>query len=307
MKEALRYAGVIAGDKVLLPSFICRDLLSCVAELGAETIFYNVNQKLEPVDLDSTVMAKVVVAVNYFGFPQNLEPFQKYSQLTNAKIIEDNAHGFLSRDDEKILLGSRTNFGITSFRKSLRVQDGAILTTSLSDLEIDKQLVQLDVRQSSRSKVLAAIANLETNSKIPLTLIGQLVSRTLRFLKSGSTLPRPDPSAEMIIPIPANPHKESIKRLQAVDEIQEVKRRRELYKKLAPKAVATGAKLIFDELPQNTCPYGVPVFATDHQRTKLAKVARKNRVTLMRWPELPMGVVETAPDFYHQVCLLNFR
>ena len=52
MRDALRYAEVKPGDIVLLPSFICRDLLSAVAELGAKTHFYNVDQALRPIHLD---------------------------------------------------------------------------------------------------------------------------------------------------------------------------------------------------------------------------------------------------------------
>ena len=76
---------------------------------------------------------------------------------------------------------------------------------------------------------------------------------------------------------------------------------------LEPQVVAAGANLIFDQLPSNTCPYGLPVYATPNIKRKLEKIARKNRVTLMSWPDLPDDVRPAAPSFYQQVWLLNFR
>ena len=307
MKNALRYAGIESGDSVLLPSFICRDLLSAVAELGANTVFYEVDIALKPVRLDPKISAKVIVAVNYFGFAQNLEPYNEYCKQTGAIIIEDNAHGFLSRDKDNNLLGTRAKFGITSFRKSLRVQDGAILATSLTDHEIDKQLDYIDSPISKRNSLLRSLSSLESRTKIPVVAIGQSISRAIRFARTGSALPKPDLNAEMSIPGLANPHLQSVATLEVLDEAREVLRRRNLYQLLKSQVVATGATMIFADLPENTCPYGMPVYANKESLKKLAKVARQNRVTLMSWPELPNSTISTAPGFYKQVWLLNFQ
>ena len=307
MKSALRYAGVKSGDSVMLPSFICRDLLSAVAELGAKTVFYEVDTALKPVQLDPKISAKVIVAVNYFGFAQNLGPYIEYCKQTGAIIVEDNAHGFLSRDENNNLLGTRAKFGITSFRKSLRVQDGAILTTSLNDHEIDEQLDCIDSPVSKRNNLLRLLPSFESRTKIPFVAIGQSMSRAIRLVRTGSALPKPDPNAETTIPGLANPHLQSVAVLEALDEAQEILRRRNLYQVLRSQVVATGATMIFADLPDNTCPYGMPVYANEESRRKLAKVARQNRVTLMSWPDLPNNTISTAPGFYKQVWLLNFQ
>ncbi len=307
MKNALRYAGVESGDSVMLPSFICRDLLSAVAELEAKTVFYEVDIALKPVQLDPKIGAKVIVAVNYFGFAQDLGPYDEYCRQTGAIIVEDNAHGFLSRDEDKNLLGTRAKFGITSFRKSLRVQDGAILATSLNDHEIDEQLDYIDSPVSKRNSSLRLLSGFESRTKIPVVTIGQSVSRAIRLLRTGSALPKPDPNAETTIPGLANPHLQSIAKIEALDETREVLRRRNLYQALRSQVVAIGATMIFTDLPENTCPYGLPVYADEKSRKKLAKIARHNRVTLMSWPELPNSTVSTAPEFYKRVWLLNFQ
>jgi hypothetical protein len=128
-----------------------------------------------------------------------------------------------------------------------------------------------------------------------------------RLVTTGSKLPKSDKFAETKIPGMPNPQSQSVEFLQNLDESAEIARRRNLYQKLQPQVVAAGAKLIFDSLPANTCPYGLPVFATPNIKRKLEKIARKNRVTLMSWPDLPDDVRSTAPSFYQQVWLLNFK
>lgn len=307
MRDALRYAGVESGDSVMLPSFICRDLLASVADLGAKTIFYEVGRSLKPSSLDTTKSVKAIVAVNYFGFAQDLKIFKDFAIATGAIVIEDNAHGYLSRDENNQQLGSREKFGVTSFRKTLTVENGAILTTTLSETEIDEQLPFDDSTSSNRNRLLQMLSSFEKRTKISTVTLGQFISQAIRLVTTGSRLPKPDEFAETKIPGVPNPHRRSVESLRLLNEQNEIKRRRSLYLKLQPQVVEAGAKLIFDALPDNTCPYGLPVYATAQVKKKLTKIARKNRVTLMSWPDLPNDVVSTAPDFLKNVWLLNFK
>jgi hypothetical protein len=307
MRDALRYAGVRPGDIVLLPSFICRDLLSAIAELNARARFYDVDQTLKPIHLDSNTRPKAIVVVNYFGFAQDLKKFREFAAKTGAVIIEDNAHGYLSRDDENQPLGHREKFGITSFRKTLHVENGAILNTSMRDHEIDSQLPYSESQSFGRNKFLHLISNFEARTNIPAVAIVRFFSRFFRLITTGSKLPRSDKYAETKIPGIPNPTRQSVEFLQQLDATAEVARRRNLYQRLQPQVVAAGAKLIFERLPVNTCPYGLPIFATPDIRRKLEKIARKNRVALMSWPDLPDEIRSDAPVFYQQVWLLNFK
>ena len=97
--EALQVAGIEYGDAVLMPEYVCRDIVAPVRECGANVLFYKVNADLSPLEHPNKwPKAKVVIAVNYFGFPQDINPFNRYSKKRGATIIEDNAHGFLSKD-----------------------------------------------------------------------------------------------------------------------------------------------------------------------------------------------------------------
>ncbi len=89
------------------------------------------------------LLIKAVIAVNYFGFPQDLEIFSEYCHKFSVKLIEDNAHGYLSANVDGVLLGNRAPLGITSIRKTIRIPDGARLHVS------DPQLSELLPHQLS--------------------------------------------------------------------------------------------------------------------------------------------------------------
>jgi dTDP-4-amino-4,6-dideoxygalactose transaminase len=100
LAEPLWRAGVVARDTVLLPSFICCSPLASLAALGPSPRFYDVGQDLttdkKELHRAARGRARAVVAVYYFGFPQELAPFKDWCVEEGARLIEDNAHGFLS-------------------------------------------------------------------------------------------------------------------------------------------------------------------------------------------------------------------
>jgi len=125
--DALRIIKVRAGEKILVPRFICRDVLAPIHMLGAIPLFYEVHKDLSPVGFPTSQGVKAVLAVHYFGFPQNLDPFREYCQKSGAVLIEDNAHGLLSRNADGKLLGTLGDFGICSMRKTLVMPNGGML------------------------------------------------------------------------------------------------------------------------------------------------------------------------------------
>lgn len=313
MKAALQLAGVKSGDVVMLPGFICRDLISSITTVGARTVFYDVDKKLNPLILDRSVLPRAIIAVNYFGFPQALEPFKAFSADTGAVVIEDNAHGFLSQDTHGSKLGQRTTLGMTSFRKTLHVLDGATLAITQSPDQIPDQIKipeQIPYRTKAnelRTDLARALTAIERKTGIPTLHMAQTGSRFARVVRKGSALPVSDQSSEYQIPGLANPSQSSIKRMLAVDAEAEVERRRSLYSKLLPEVIGLGVQPIFDALPIGTCPYGLAVYASPKLKRGLAQLSRRYRVTLMTWPELPQEIAQSAPDHYRQVWLINFR
>ena len=306
MREAFSLIGVGAGDLVMLPSYICRDVLASVNERGAKPIFYDVDSNLQPKFLDPEIKSKAIIAVNYFGFPQNLEEFEKYARSCGSVIVEDNAHGLLSRDEDGNLLGQRTDFGITSFRKTIRTPDGAFLRTSLAETQVSAQLDYVFRPKNARNTILRFFAAIQRFTDLPLLNWVQAGLKSVRLGGTGSAVPSIDAAVERIIPGVPNPSRSSVRKFLRVNEAAEISRRRNLYNTIYPEIIRLGIKPVFESLKDGTCPYGIPVFATADSQSELSNLARKYRVTLMSWPDLPFEVLPTAPDHYKQIRLLNF-
>ena len=307
MKVALQLAEVKTGDSVMVPGFICRDLLAAINSLGAVPVFYEVDINLQPKNLDQSVHPRAIIAVNYFGFAQDLAPFIAFGSATGAIVIEDNAHGFLSRDSENQILGQRTTLGITSFRKTLHVADGATLSSAVQEDKLPAQLPYIDGPNDLRTGASKILAHLQQITKIPIIGFAQTASRLIRYIRTGSKFPTTDADVETKIPGAANPHTSSVKQMLELDQAKEISRRRILFEELLPEVIKLGIEPIFKSLPNGTCPYGLPVYASPEFSKALSKLARRYRVTLMTWPELPQDISPTAPEHYQQVQLLNFR
>ena len=87
--EALRLAGVRERSRVLLPEYLCRDLMAPLHLLGAVPCWYPVASDMTPATAPADwPLVDVVLAVDYFGFPQDLAPFQAYAERTGAVVIE---------------------------------------------------------------------------------------------------------------------------------------------------------------------------------------------------------------------------
>ena len=306
--EALRLIGVGSGDEVLVPSLICKDVLASIHTLGATPVFFEVDHNLNPIGLDQISSSKAILVVNYFGFAQDLAPFNKYCERTGAVLIEDNAHGYLSADPLGVLLGTRAPVGITSIRKTLRVPDGATLTVN-SDLFVARLSPQLPFTNKAlgaRWIMQILLANLGRALHLPLIDLLRAPVRWSRKLKTGSALPVSGSDSEIEHIIPTAPRQSSMSRIQRMDPHLELTRRRDLYKIISELAVKTSAVPVFNHLPDFCSPYGFPFYGDAETAKKMHVQTRRNGTEVIRWPELPNSVVETAPEHYKNLWLVNF-
>ena len=306
--EALRLIGTGSGDEVLVPSLICKDVLASIHTLGATPVFFEVDHNLNPIGLDQISSSKAIIVVNYFGFAQDLAPFNKYCERTGAVLIEDNAHGYLSADPLGVVLGTRASVGITSIRKTLRVPDGATLTVN-SDLfvaRLSPQLPFTDKALGARWIIQILLANLGRALHLPLIDLFRAPVRWSRKLKTGSALPVSGSDSEIEHIIPTAPRQSSMSRIQRIDHHLELARRRNLYKIVSELAVKTSAVPVFNHLPDFCSPYGFPFYGDAETAKKMHVQTRRNGTEVIQWPELPNSVVETAPEHYKNLWLVNF-
>jgi len=306
--EALRLAGVREGSRVLLPEYLCRDLLASLHLSGAIPCWYPVASNMTPatVSLDWEV-ADVVLAVNYFGFPQDLEPFQAYAARTGAVVIEDNAHGYLSRDEKGQWLGCRTGVGVFSLRKTLRIPDGAALwvgpdcaAIELADqVAFDGKGVNLAQRTKARLRRLPLLGELAYRLSTGL-------ARVLRKWRTGSYIPATDPASELTLPAEANPWAGLLPALAECAAMAEVQRRRAAYIRCAAVGERVGASPVFSVLPRNCVPYAYAFRGDGAALAGMQAHAARAGFDLVSWPDLPLEIVDRAPVHYRNVFLVNF-
>ena len=306
--EALRMLGMSEGQKVLVPAFICRDLLASVHAVKAVPLFYPVDQSLAPESLPEDVNIRAVLAVNYFGFPQNLSPFRAYCSAHGAALIEDNAHGFLSCDERGISLGRRGDFGIVSIRKTFALPDGDALMVNRKEWldRIPAQLACRKDRLPPSYSVKNIFRQIQNSTGIRIRSSSEQAIRYLRRIRTGHSLPLSRPESEHELPGTPAIHCESLRMLSRIDASGEVLRRRALYERFQRELSSFGVEPVFGDLPKGVSPYGYPFRATDAGAAAAISLTRRSGFDCFSWPDLPSAVSQHAPEFYRNVWWVNF-
>lgn len=308
LMDALRLAGVAPGRRVLLPAYLCRDLLAPLHILGAHPCWYDVTSDLRPqAPPDQWAAADVVLAVNYFGFPQDLRPFHAYAQRTGAVIVEDNAHGYLSRDDDGRWLGCRTGLGVFSLRKTLRIPDGAALWVgpAYASHELPMPSVFDGVGVNPAQLIKARLRRLPLVGEI-VYRVSTVLARKLRKWRTGTETPAAVPASERELPAPANPWAGLLPALAGCAVSVEVDRRRAAYAHCLEVGHRVGARPVFAALPTNCAPYAYAFRGDDAAIEGMRGHADRHGFDLVTWPDLPTEIASRAPPHYRNVFLVNF-
>ena len=306
--EALRLAGVRQGSRVLLPEYLCRDLLAPLHLLGAVPCWYPIAPDMTPATASvDWPVADVVLAVDFFGFPQDLAPFQAYAERSGAVVIEDNAHGYLSRDPAGQWLGCRTGHGVFSLRKTLRIPDGGALWVGpeYAARELPAQVAFDGTGVNPAQLTKARLRGLPLVGEWAYWLSTEL-ARALRRWRTGSDIPAADPASEQALPAAANPWAGLLPALAACAVPAEIERRRAAYVRCAAIGKQVGALPVFATLPPHCAPYA---FAFRGDAAALAGMkahAAHHGFDLVSWPDLPTEIVDQAPEHYRNVFLVNF-
>ena len=305
--QALQLARVGHGDNVLVPALICKDVVASIHTVGATPIFYEVDTNLAPIEFVKFRNFKAAIAVNYFGFPQDLTVFEQQCELVGASLIEDNAHGYLSEDSSNRRLGTRAHLGIISIRKTLRIADGAqLLVNDNSIKSLPTQLTFTQLSPGLRQTLQRFLLRIQQSIRLPLLDWTRSLVRIGRKLVTGKALPVSPSSAEFEEIILSAPRESSIKRIKQLDEHAEVERRRALYVKVDSVLTKCEVSPIFTSLPHGCVPYGYPFYASARNAKSAEILVKHLGVEVIHWPDLPESVIDIAPDHYKEVWLVNF-
>jgi len=280
LTQALALLGIRKGERVLLPELICREVVSGVEVAGGQPMFYPIGESLrmcgDPLQLPR---ARAIVAVNYFGFPQELEPFRSYCAATGAALIEDNAHGLFGRDEGGKWLGVRGDVGVFSLRKTLPLPNGGALalpSSSLIPLPTQIQFVPEEGRYRYRIKQ-GLRRTVPWLGHRPLKVLTGCLRR-IRPANNGREPESPHPCSLLAGP------------LSIADPQQEVGRRRALYQFCHPIVTSRGGRPVFYDLPKNTSPYVYPFYAEGVQLKDIQRALDRAGLDFFLWPNLPKEI-----------------
>lgn len=287
---------------IYLPAFICRDMLAPINSLKIKYFFYEVDSSLNPI-LEN-IKCDAIVMVNYFGFEQTIDVFTQYKEKFGAIIIEDNAHGLLSRDTEGKLLGTRGDVGLLSIRKTVFLPNGGALVLN------NKKLYQLDCKST---KIEESEEDLRYKKKLNLKkaffskyigILFLLFRRYIRYIKTGSSIPLPDPNSE--IEMPSNKFLTPLLKDQVIpiEVNNEIQRRRSIYLDIESWAKRYSIKPIYS-LDEYTVPFEF-AFIDNGTAKEFEQFLLKKGYFILPWPDLPDEVVDNCPSFYKNIKVVPF-
>lgn len=309
LMAALQLLDIGTGDTVAVPEFICRDLLAPVAAVGARVVFYPVSPGLtpdcEPASLQDT---DAVLAVNYFGFPQVMDFFWTIAAAGKTAIIEDNAHGFLSRDEQGIPLGTRGDVGIFSLRKSVPLVNGGALVVNRTSLaaRLPAQLPAAEIGGSGSFLLKEILRRAVPWTGITPCRLMTAAARVCRMVRTGHAIAPSPPESEKVLPLPPEPWDGLRARLAGIDIDAEISRRRQLYQALEEEVFDLGGRPVFEELPAHAVPYVLPFRAGDAALAEIRRRLARLGLECHQWPELPDTIRRGAPEWYHNVWMVPF-
>lgn len=128
---ALERLGIGRGAKVLLPAYHCTALVEPVVRAGALPVFYRVRRDLSVDLLDVASRAdgaRALLAVHYFGFPQEMAALRSFCDARGMLLIEDCAHAFFGLFGGRPV-GSTGDVAFASTWKFLPVTEGGCLVS----------------------------------------------------------------------------------------------------------------------------------------------------------------------------------
>lgn len=131
---ALRLAGVDERSEVITTPMTCKATIDPIRSLGAKVVWADVNAKTGNIlayDVGERITGKTkaILAVNWGGYPCDMDELQFHADRVGAKLIVDNAHGMGASYHGHKVWGDFTVFSFQAI-KHLTTGDGGALWCS---------------------------------------------------------------------------------------------------------------------------------------------------------------------------------
>ena len=137
---AIISAGVKPGDEVILPSFTFVATAEAVVMAGGKPVFVDIdpvsfNINPDKIEEKITTTTKVIMPVDLFGLPADLNPIRKIAMEHDIAIVEDaaQAHGAQYSGKPVGLLANATCWSFYA-SKNMTTGEGGIITTNNAEM-----------------------------------------------------------------------------------------------------------------------------------------------------------------------------
>lgn len=270
--HALKALRLSRGAHVLVPAYVCTAAVEPFAAFGAEVEFYEIGRDCKPnlAEIESRICSRTeaILAVHYFGFPQNIRAIRDICDRHKLALIEDCAH-VLTGDVEGTPLGTFGDASVFSWRKFLPLYDGA-------ELRLNRRSASLDVSWNKESvpftlKVAKSLLDriLEQSSDGTIRLFSTVLEYLRRLWRQANAIPIDQPLLQLdsnkasFDPSLVNQRISRVSRfLLRHSEIPAVViKRRENFLFLQQGLLGLeGIQPLHPNLPANVCPWVYPLF-----------------------------------------------
>ena len=203
-------------------------------------------------------------------------------------------------------MGCRSEFGIFSIRKTLRIPDGAALWVK-SKRDITSLAEQLPFAGAGVNP--AQLKKLYIRS---LPIVGEIFYKALTkfirlFRDRISSIHKSviESNPEISISASPEPWVGLISSLIKVDTQKEIKRRRSSYVRCSEKCEKIGGVSVFSELPPFCVPYAYAFRGDQYVVSAMQNYAYQQGLDMVLWPDLPEAIVDQAPKHYRNIYLIN--
>lgn len=303
-----------AGSTILAPAYHCVSAIEPLRQAGAQVRYYNVTRdgSVDFKDIEARFdrSVKAMLAIHYFGFPQQIGRLQAWCMDRRVRLIEDCAHVLTGQNDGR-RLGTFGDIAVFSYRKLLPLYDGGQLVLNDESLEAPSAWEQpswiyslkemkgvLDkIADESGGAVTKAMSAL---IRVPSKLLRQTVADASR---SGLALAVNSCSVEFDATQASIPISRWSRRIMGNVSVQEVAERRRANYAALVKLLGSvkGVQCLFPDLGADVCPWVCPVIVPD--RTDLHVQLRALGIPAATWggvihPSLPAREFPDARFLY---------
>lgn len=254
--------GLEPGTQVLMPAYHCTAMVEPLEWFGLKPLFYRLNEDLsiDYADLESRLDedCKALVAVHYFGFPQDGPRLRAFCDDAGLALIEDCCHSFFGSDRGQTL-GSFGDFAVGSLPKFFPFQSGGCVVSGRRDLPRQSLTapgsiadMQALVRELQTAQYYDRLQNLRM-----ITLGAAALTKALLLLDLGRDMARLQSSPKSL-EFSASRLARNIQ--QACDPERMATQRRHNYETICQSlADLTGVTLLKPKLEADVVPYMVPL------------------------------------------------